>query len=196
MMPLIAYKLIPAADFASEINAAWSALVPQTEDCSAWLEAPLNPRGLALRDRDVSLTEAGGLLNDWPDGRLFGPIGELRWERTGDTTVHLVLTSDIGAAGFPAGYDGALTLVVIEPVEGIGLQGGAAAPESPQVLLWGHKGSRGWSEERIPELRYPATWPGPYAAVIVRSYEHQADPARPYDSQIVRYLGYNGAIDA
>jgi hypothetical protein len=175
----IAYQDVPAPAFGAAVRAAWLALTTEGAGCSAWLEHPLRVDGIELRDGNVTPDDVAALLEEWSEGRLFGTNGELRWEDAGEH-VHLVLISDTPNA-IPLDYVGCLKL---EPLN--------ADPE--HLLVWGQRRGDRWSEERIPMLDYPKKWRGPYAAVLARRYEHLADSTRPYDSIIVRYCGYDGAI--
>jgi hypothetical protein len=171
----IGYRKITHEEFATTLAAVWEHLGASV---SAWLENPFREDGLCLRDADVSLEETRQWLESWPQGRVFGANGDLQWECLDKKRVHLVLISD---SGVPAEYGhNALPLELLE---------------NEDVLLWGsRKGTQEWREDRLPTLRYPSAWCGPHAVIQTRIYEHRADAAkqRPYDSQIVRYVAYDG----
>jgi hypothetical protein len=177
--PEIGYKTI-ATDgwYAAAVDEAWAILGSASP--SAWLEDPARVDGLLLRDGDVQHDEARQWLAMWPEGRLFGPGGELRWTRPDATGVHLVLISDTMA--LPATYSGRKTISHLY---------------DERTLLWGRYDSskNAWLEGRIPELRYPERWPGPYAGLYMRYYELSVSESRPYISEIVRYWAYDGAVE-
>ena len=175
--------------FATIVRACWPFVCGQDELASAWLEDdPLYADGLRLRDAalgaddangGLSLDQAQALPKRWPEGRIFGSQGELRWECRSADTMDLVLTTDRPAEGaLPDGFDHKLDL-------------DALGEEA--LLLWGNNEKGSWSEERIPQLPYPSQWQGPYATILSRSYLHIGCEDRLYESRIVRYRGYNGA---
>lgn len=182
----INYRTILPGAFATVVREAWPAL--GVERLSAWLEAPMRVKGLKLHDGEVEIEQIQGWLSEqtddeadyWPQGHLFGALGELRWELISDE-VHVVVITDVDEAQLPGGYAGQWL-----PLD-------QRADE--RLFLWGsHSTAKGWSEDRIPELRYPSKWHGPYAAVHTRRYELTESAARPYDSIVVRYLSFNGNI--
>jgi len=172
MTAQIAYRVIEQEQAAAALAEVWERI--GTDPASAWLENPLRVDGLCLRDADVTSDETQQLLAEWPQGRIFGEGGDLQWEWLDDKRMHLVLISD---RGIPPGYEGCMSL---EP------------DTEEHLFLWGQYEREAWREDRIPTLPYPSTWQGPYAMLRVQGYEHMADRARPYDSRIVRYVGYVG----
>ncbi len=165
--------------FAAKLAEVWHCLGPNDKNClSAWLENPECKEGLCLRDADVGLAEAQQWLAKWPQGRIFGSTGELRWECLDNGQLHLVLTSDNGVMESFVHHEPALNLEYLGDEE---------------LFLWGTYDNQEqmWHEDRIPKLCYPELWCGTYARLCTRAYEHVADMQRPYDSRIVRYVGYS-----
>lgn len=187
MTAQIGYDVIAhdAGAFADKLTAVWDYLGPNAENwLSAWLEDPQRQDGLCVRDADVGVEEAQQWLATWPQGRIFGTTGELRWECLDNGQLHLVLTGDNGVTASFAQHKRALNLEYLGDEE---------------LFLWGtyydtdeqEQEEHRWHEDRIPELRYPKLWCGTYARLRTRAYEHVADMQRPYDSRIVRYVGYS-----
>ncbi len=173
----IGYRTDATDAYAAAVDEAWAIIGSATP--SAWLENPARANGLLLRDGDVQQGEARQWLMTWPEGRLFGPGGEIRWIQLDAARVHLVLISD--AMALPETYNARETISHLH---------------DECTLLWGSYSAskNAWLEGRIPELRYPAHWRGPYAGLRMRYYELAASPSRPYISEIIRYLAYDGAI--
>jgi hypothetical protein len=162
----------------------------------AWLEDPLAPDGMRLRD-DLLLTQVqirhdGVLIAEpttapvgpvvwrhWPQGRLFSPEADLRWEQMTPAQVHVVV---ITAAPLGAPWD-TEAILELEPVH----------PDDEYLLLWGRLEHGIWQEGRIPSLQrmYPPHWSGPYAALVTRTYE--ADwPEASSVRTVTRYIRYDG----
>lgn len=174
----IGYRTITTDAYAAAIDEVW--VIIGSAKLSAWLEDPVRVDGLLLRDSDVQRDEARQWLATWPEGRLFGPEGEIHWTRLTAAEVHLVVISD--TMTLPETYSGRKTISHLY---------------DERALLWGRYSSsrQVWLEGRIPELRYPAHWQGPYAGLCMRYYELGASASRPYTSEIVRYLVYDGAVE-
>lgn len=177
---------VPAGNFAAIVRDCWPSLCDEGVRASAWLEDPLRPDGLKLCDAALGDDEGGGvssavaqsLIDAWPEGRLFGDHGELRWETRPDGTLDLVLTSDRpGDQQLPDGFEAPVQ------IEWLGNQA---------LLLWGERRNGPWSEGRIPHLPYPGGWKGPYAAIRSRDYRLPESADRPYESRITRFRSFDG----
>lgn len=59
--------------------------------CYVWLEGKMEAKIAYVRD-----ISDWNNLDKWPAGRLFGDIGEYRWQRNSDSTVHGIILSDDG----------------------------------------------------------------------------------------------------
>jgi hypothetical protein len=169
----IVMELVSAVDAVADV---WSLLCTEPDErVSAWLENPERAGGLELRDADLPLVDARTLPQAWAEGRLFGSLGELRWERTSNGALHLVLLAE-GDVAIPPGYQEQLMLT--------------RDGDDETIMLWGERQGTSWREERIPHLHYPDKWTQRYAQLIIRHYTADPTPARQYESQFVRYVGF------
>lgn len=179
MTPQIGYRVVEQNQLVDALADVWSYLDADDTSLSAWLENPVCEDGLRLCDADITSHHLTTLVDRWTEGRLFGASGEVRWICLDTSRVHLVLLSD---RGVPGRYEAIRNLEYATEEE-----------EEERLLLWGrYTTGKGWSEDRIPVLRYPAHWRGEYAAIIARRYELGANIQRPYDSYLVRYIRYDG----
>lgn len=112
----------------------------------------------------------------WPAGRIFGPQGELRWQRE-DGITHVVLVSERGAPPLP--FTGAMATTEVETAATV-------------VYLWGNGIGNGvWQEQRLPDpLRYPVRGEGAGRRVLLQMRRYR-ETARMDDGTIdfVRYVG-------
>jgi hypothetical protein len=179
----IAYYPIPSGDMATfkELLKAFT-----DQRLNAYLEDPADRNGLRITD-ELDLADAVDLLRQWPHGRLFTPQADLRWERARNGDMYVVVITD---NALPAGACQPATLTRID-----------GDPDQPcKILLWGQYRNGAWYEDRIPRLStgarfYPQHWQGPYAAIIIHTYEMPL-PARRAEfagvRRIVRYIAYDG----
>jgi hypothetical protein len=185
MTTRIAYFLIDAAEVAATFRALLAVFTDEV--LNAYLENVNDPDGIKIAD-DIAHPTAVDLPEHWPQGRLFTHQADLRWERTRNGGLHAVLITDAD-----------LPTRAREPLE-LTLVGGE--DHTQRVLLWGEYRRSAWREERIPRLNsdqsvYPATWSGPYAAIITREYEAPLPAQRPKFAgvrSVVRYLAYDGNV--
>lgn len=178
MKATVDYCQVHADELASAVAAAWPFLgLDDTEPASAWLDAPNTPNGIELRDADLRLKDAQRLAPMWPEGRLFGAHGELRWERLPNDAYHLVLLTEAGAV-LPPGYPEDTRLDLVQD------------DHDEHVLLWGERSSGKWAEERIPHLEYHAAWKKRYARLTVRHYRAEPTDERPYERLFARYVRF------
>jgi hypothetical protein len=115
----------------------------------------------------------------FPQGRIFGPLGELRW-RPWCRGRHLVLLSDASAditSLHEIGFDNAMALDLV-------------AEEPVPYLLWGELESDGkWRDGRIPrDLDYPVDQGGQGEMVWLRA-KHYVD-----DAGVVQFTRYVDVI--
>ena len=157
---------------------------------SAWLEDPLRSDGIELQDASVDRATAAQLWEYWPMGQLFQEHAQLRWEKLDEKYYQLVLIADgqqDSKDSVLAAYQGLRQLMPYGPQ--------AEKHNEERLMLWGRTSDlKGWSVERIPKLRYPSTWQGPYAALYIRRYLIEADRERPYDSIVIRMLRFDGNV--
>jgi len=199
MSSAIGYRTLLRAELVIAITEAWPLL--GGVHASGWLEHPLHADGILIRDNDIDCDQAQHLAIAWPIGRLFGTSGELRWECLENQLITDEQTPDGDLP--PEQIQLVLTITLPPPVNAADelTQRGylevrtLVQAHEERVMLWGRKTSeKGWSVERIPELRYPEAWSGPYAAIITYGYLIEAAPDRPYDSETIRYVRYAGAL--
>lgn len=156
------YALIDPTD-TTTVPATLALLGPEL---AAWLEDATRADGLQLREA-VSQTAAAAEVAAWPEGRIFGPGGELRWLRGPGGTCELRLILEGDATQLPAAF-----AVADGRVLSLALVG------DEHLLLWGQQRGGRWDEGRIPELQrhIPAPWvaqsgPHSFASLYVLSYE-------------------------
>jgi hypothetical protein len=175
MTTAIDYRRIPADD-GDGISPLLSLLGPDA--ICAWLENPRDPQGIRLRD-DLAAADLPALIREWPEGRLFTPQTDIRWERQPDGALWVVVIADTIAAE----ARDPLPLTPIRDAE-------------EHLLLWGTRTELGWREDRIPadlNAIYPKTWGGPHAAIVAREYEAPGAPDAELDvRRVTRYLAYDG----
>lgn len=189
------YALVTADTPVAQVQ-AMLALVG-AEPLNAWLDDPLRPDGMRLRDdlllSQIQFQHTGVLIAErdatdgpivwqrWPQGQLFSPQADLRWEQIDADHLHVAV---ITARDLDAPFDQAAVLN-LEPVH----------TDDEYLLLWGKCENKVWQEGRIPSLCgiYPAHWQGPYAALITRTYE--ADwPEQRSVRTVTRYIRYDGNL--
>jgi hypothetical protein len=182
-VPLVSYATTTTDPEAAQLVAA--ALPLLGLPLAAWLEDPQQPDGLSLRET-LDLPAAEALAGAWPQGRLFGPAGELRWE-----------PDPSGGRAFALLVEQSLTV----RLPGLfGTADGRARIVSPGseelLLLWGELRGSHWQERRIPAIDrlIPPEWKQPerqgsHAALRVRFYELDW-PEQQTVRQLVRYLAY------
>lgn len=178
----------------ADLPAVLAALL-KAEQFHAWLEDPsvqVDPNGLCLRD-DIAYDEALRLPALWPEGRLFYPEVDLRWEHLPAGKIHLVAIGE----PVPAPFRTPAPLVLTPLIRS------ASSTNDTCLLLWGERSAATnnvWSEGRIPDLKrfYPA-WKGRFAAISAKTYEAAwcYDPDMPPAIRtITRYLAYSGDYSA
>lgn len=131
----------------------------------AWLEAPL--AACIARLADLPRWQD---LTAWPSGRLFGSLGEYRWQRNADGSLHAVMLLD--DPPLPAGFEGILEVRQEDEVSLI-LWGNWIDPNDPQGNPDG--GPRFYANE-IPhaqlypiDMRIPPT-EGQAPRLVIRRY--------------------------
>ncbi len=158
---------------------------------AAWLEDPQRVDGLSLQE-SLRADDLFGLMQHWPQGRLFGTAADVQWERLPNGSLHVVAISD-GVLD-PAHWQGILPLTALDADD---------QTDGIRLLLWGSYTNGRWAEGRIPGLNrrpdqepcYPTSWQGPYAAIVACFYEtrwNYQDGCMASVRTVTRYLCYDG----
>lgn len=164
-MPRVAYAYWPSlADLVAAIHNAWTGTLLAAGNgplyMLAWDETqPWEENGVLFHQ-----VTPPGYIGCYPIGRVFGALGELRWQTRGDQ-VHALLLTDADTPSLPAGFTGTLSIPDPGTVE--------------CYRLWGRRdhtvqGARVQQEGRIPhDLSYPGgSAPGAqsYMWLVTRRY--------------------------
>lgn len=136
----------------------------------AWLEDERRHDGLALIE-NLAAEAAVDEVAAWPQGRIFGDVGELRWARRPDGRINLVLIGDgLTNEQLPLAFRGSDNDARVRKLVPL-------IDQDETILFWGELRRGRWEDGRIPAMdRFILeTWKHagrrfPYVGLRIRAY--------------------------